>query len=225
MSYFFISRGFAADVKAQAQEEHLKRLKIEKEAIETNLKMLQAQIEPHFLFNTLSNVLSLLDTDTHKGKVMLESLTHYLRTTLSKTRRERSTVGQEIELTREYLNIFKVRMGDRLKVQIDVPAELEKITIPPMLIQPLVENAIQHGIEPNINGGEISIVVVKTDKTLKVIVSDTGLGLAENQDGGVGLKNVRERLLALFEDQGRLTLEENNPTGVNAIIEVPYADD
>jgi sensor histidine kinase YesM len=225
ISYFFISRERIATTEELVQEEKIKRLTSEKRGIEANLRLLQAQIEPHFLFNTLSNILSLLDTDLKKGQSMLMDLTHYLRTSLSKTREGITTLGQELEMIKAYLNIFKVRMEDRLHYKLDVPQSIKDRPFPPMLIQPLVENAIRHGIEPNVEGGTITIRARKNGDVLRVEIADTGTGLHEDGTPGLGLSNVRERLKSLYGDSGRLILEENRPSGLKAIIEVPYVPD
>jgi sensor histidine kinase YesM len=222
ITYFFSSREQIAESQAQIQEEKIKRLTSEKKAAEANLKLLQAQIEPHFLFNTLSNVLSLLDTSPQKGKSMLVDFIQYLRASLSKIREEKATLGQEMEMIQAYLSIFKVRMGDRLHYKIDLPNNLKTISFPPMLIQPLVENAIKHGLEPKVDGGEILIRAIKKDGILHLEVVDTGMGFKAERDSGVGLSNIRERLLSLYGNNGRLVLEENSPRGLKAIIEVPH---
>jgi len=223
ITYFFSSREQIATSQAQALEEKIKRLTSEKKAAEADLKLLQAQIEPHFLFNTLSNIVSLLDSDPEKSRSMLMDFIHYLRTSLSKMREQEATLGQEMEMIRAYLNIFKVRMGDRLRYRIDLHDSLETTVFPPMLIQPLVENAIKHGLEPNIDGGEILIKGVVKDGLLKLAVADTGMGFKTDRQSGMGLSNIRERLLSLYGSRGRLILEEHRPHGLKATIEVPYA--
>ena len=225
ISYFIISRETISATKTLVQEERIKRLISEKKTVESNLRLLQAQIEPHFLFNTLSNIVSLLETDLEKGKYMLEDLIHYLRTSLSKTRSDTTTIGQEMEMIRSYMNIFKVRMGDRLRYQVDVPDSIKDIPFPPMLIQPLVENAIKHGLEPKIEGGEVFIHGEKNEVILRLEIADTGVGFYEESDPGTGLSNIRERLQSIYGDKGRLILEDNRPCGLKAIIEVPYARD
>jgi sensor histidine kinase YesM len=225
ISYFFFSRERIRSTETLVQEEKIKRLTSEKRAVETNLKLLQAQIEPHFLFNTLSNILSLLDTDLNKGKSMLMDLIRYLRTSLSKTRADATTLGQEMEMIKAYLNIFKVRMEGRLRYRIDVPDNIKEFPFPPMLVQPLVENAIKHGIEPKIEGGEVTIQARKNGDIIRVELADTGTGLHEDGDMGFGLSNVRKRLQSLYGDRGQLILEENRPSGLKAIIEVPYVPD
>ena len=222
ITYFFSSRERLAASEIQIQEEKIKRLTSEKKAAEANLKLLQAQIEPHFLFNTLSNVLSLLDTNPQKGKSMLIDFIQYLRASLSKIRQEKATLGQEMEMIQAYLNIFKVRMGDRLNYKIDLADHLHSISFPPMLIQPLVENAVKHGLEPKVDGGEVLVRGVASDGILGLEVVDTGVGFQGERDSGMGLSNIRDRLFSLYGNDGRLRLEENSPHGLKATIEVPY---
>jgi sensor histidine kinase YesM len=221
ITYFFHSRQRMAEAQALFQEERIKRLSLEKEGLESRLRLLQAQVEPHFLFNSLSNILSLLDSDLEKGKEMLSDLIRYLRASLSRTRGTSTTLEQEMELIRAYMNIYKVRMGDRLRYRIEVPEHLKDRPIPPMLVQPLVENAIKHGLEPKIEGGEISILIQEGEDSLRLTVSDTGMGLDEKTAAGIGLSNIRERLQTLFNGRGRLILEENIPSGLKAILEIP----
>ncbi|HUN54413.1 MAG TPA: histidine kinase [Smithella sp.] len=204
--------------------EKIKHAAMEKEYLSANLKMLQAQMEPHFLFNTLSNVLSLIDTQPEKGKSMLLDLTKLLRTTLSRTMPDRTTLAQEISMIEAYLNIQKIRMDSRLHYTIDVPDNIRQYSFPPMLLQPLVENALRHGLEPKEEGGEIIISAEAKDHLLIIKVADTGLGFSDFDKAGVGIANVRERLALLYGDAGRLLLEENKPHGVCAIMEVPLSD-
>ena len=222
ITYFFSSREQIAKSQARIQEEKIKRLTSEKKAAQANLKLLQAQIEPHFLFNTLSNVMSLLDTDPNKGKSMLLDFIQYLRASLSKIREETATLEQELAMIQAYLNIYKVRMGDRLNYKIDLPEHLQSIPFPPMLIQPLVENAIKHGLEPKIDGGDIRIRGIEKDGNLRLEVVDTGIGFSGERAFGVGLANIRQRLTTLYGNRGHLILEENSPQGLKAIIEVPH---
>ncbi len=225
IAYFFITRERLAETKAQLQEERIKRITGEKAAIKADLKRLQAQVEPHFLFNTLSTILSLIDTNPATGKTMLENLTGYLRTSLDRSRKKDSTIGQEMTMIRSYMEIFKLRMGDRFRYRFDIADEARSLPFPPMLIQPLVENALQHGIEPKVDGGQIRIRVSTSEKTIRVVVSDTGIGMPTSAGVGVGLTNIKDRLIALYGDHGKLTLEENHPTGLTAIIEVPHVAD
>lgn len=225
ITIFFISKEKLSIARTMIQEERAKRLSTEKAAIEANLRLLQAQIEPHFLFNTLSNILSLLETDPEKGKSMLLDLMQFLRTSLSKTRKETSTIGQEMELIRAYLNIFKIRMSDRLRFDIDIPEDIKNISFPPMLIQPLIENAVKHGLESAIEGGEILVTGSVSRDNIRIEVKDTGPGFHENSIPGIGIENIKNRLKSLFGDKACLILEENRPSGLKAIIEVPYEKD
>ena len=222
-SFYYFSREEIAATQQLLQQERIQRLTSEKQVVQSQLKMLQAQIEPHFLFNTLSTILSLLDTEVDKGKAMLKDLTRYLRASLAGTRSDWNTLGSEMELISAYLNILKVRMGDRLRVQIELDHALNSTPFAPMLIQPLVENAVIHGLDATIDGGTLAIHAEQEHGIMRITVADTGKGLDANHSQGVGLANIRDRLNVLYSDQGRLILTENQPSGVKAIIEVPYA--
>ena len=156
---------------------------------------------------------------------MLADLIRYLRASLSRTRGKTTTLDQEMELIRAYMNIYRVRMGDRLRYRIEIPDHLKARPFPPMLIQPLVENAIRHGLEPKIEGGEIFILAEEKNDFLRLVVSDNGMGLDEKTTAGIGLSNIRERLQTLFGGRGRLILEDNTPSGLKAILEVPNEKD
>jgi sensor histidine kinase YesM len=224
VSYFFYSKARLNAVREAAEKERANRLAGEKAAIESSLRLLQAQVEPHFLFNTLSNVLSLIDTEPAKGKSMLTDLIRYLRTSLSRTLPHITTLGQEMETIRAYLNIQQIRLGDRLVFTIDVPETLTQHPFPPMLLQPLVENGVKHGLEPKIEGGEISITAAEQGESVRIEVADTGLGFSTFNASGVGIANVKERIKLIYSGKGRLLFEENKPDGVKAIIEVPKGD-
>jgi sensor histidine kinase YesM len=223
ITYFFFSRERISQTEAQLQQEQIKSLTMEKSTLETRLRMLQAQIEPHFLFNTLSNVLSLLESEPAQGKAMLEDLTRYLRSSLSRTRDRMTTLGQELDLIRAYLDIYKVRMGERLRYTIEIPEKLREVPFPPLLVQPLVENALKHGLEPKIEGGEILVKVEDRADGYRLMVADTGSGLQKDAISGIGLANVRERLEALYDGNARLILEDNNPSGLKVTMEIPHA--
>ncbi|QLG89861.1 histidine kinase [Chitinibacter bivalviorum] len=191
------------------------------------LAMLQAQIEPHFLFNTLANVHSLITRDAALAQTMLEHLNQYLRASLSRTRQSQTSLADEIDLVRALLAISQIRLGDRLRYQITIAEGLQHAQLPPLLLQPLVENALEHGIEPAVNGGEISITAQLSDEgaskqLLRLRVSDTGQGLQIGNSDGVGLANVRARLQSLYGDEGRLALYPNAPHGVIAELSLPY---
>jgi two-component sensor histidine kinase len=212
------SRAQAAD--AVAAEEGLKR-----QLAEAQLKTLQAQVEPHFLFNTLASVDYLIDTDPARASKMQKNLIQYLRAAVPQMRQASSTLGQEMALCRSYLEILKVRMEDRLQFAITMPAGLSTAAFPPMMLQTLVENSIKHGLEPKPEGGTLTLNADVVDGNLRVAVSDTGLGFgaAGLGGGGVGLNNVRERLQAVFGARGRLTVEPNSPGGTIATIVIPYS--
>jgi sensor histidine kinase YesM len=221
VSYFFYSRARLRVSQEEIQQEKIKRLSSEKEALEANLKLLQAQVEPHFLFNTLSNILSLIDTNPANGKSMLVDLIHYLRTSLSATFPDLITLDREIGMIKAYLNIQKIRMGERLHFQVELPEAIREHPFPPMLLQPLVENAIKHGLEPKMEGGEIMIHAAEEDDRIRIEIRDTGLGFSSYHGTGVGIGNVKERIQLLYGGKGRFLLEENKPHGVRAIVEVP----
>ena len=221
ISFFFVAREKLAATKTMMQEERIRRLSSEKDALEANIRLLQAQIEPHFLFNTLSNIRSLIDTDSEKAKAMLMDLNRYLRNTLRRTRCDLTTLGQEAEIVEAYLNIFKIRMGDRLRFSVWIPDALRPLPFPPMLLQPLVENAVQHGLEPKVEGGEVVVRGEETNGHVRLTIADTGEGFMGEPSSGVGLANVRDRLRLLYGERARLILEENTPQGLKAVIEVP----
>ena len=221
VSYYFYSRHKISETRTVLQGENILRLQNERQLIEANLKLLQAQIEPHFLFNTLSTVLGLMDSDVASAKRMLDQLTQYLRITLKRTRQSQSTLGEELNLLQIYLDIQSIRMGKRLKYSIDVPDSLKEAVLPPLLLQPLVENSVKHGLEPNVKGGNIVISAYNSNNMLTLEVTDTGIGFSDNGSSGVGLSNVRARLKSLFGDQSSLNIQNNSPTGVIVSFSIP----
>jgi len=204
---------------ATAAEESLKR-----QLVEAQLKMMQAQVEPHFLFNTLASVDYLIETDPPTASKMQKNLIQYLRAALPQMREGSTTLGKEIQLCRSYLEILKFRMEDRLHYTVTVPQGLQSAQFPPMMLQSLIENSIKHGLEPKPEGGAITISADIVDGRLRVTVADTGLGFAAgSQPGtGVGLSNVRERLAALYGGRARLSIDANHPSGTIVTIDVPY---
>lgn len=220
--YFFISRERHFEASHALKESQIKNLDHKKQIAETQLQLLQAQIEPHFLFNSLSNVISLIENEPEHAKQMLESLTRYLRASLSRSHDKNGNLKDELDLIENYLKIIQIRMGDRLHYQINVDPDLLGHIFPLMLLQPLVENAIQHGLEPLAEGGCVTIDINKNANSLKIQIIDNGVGLKGEQLKGYGLLNVRERLKTQFGDKGRLTLGDNSPQGVIVSIEMPY---
>jgi sensor histidine kinase YesM len=209
---------------ARIREQELRRMAAERQLVETQLRMLQAQIEPHFLFNTLAHIITLIGKEPKKAAAMLHHLTETFRVSLHRSRQGASTLGQEIDLLRDYLSIHRMRMGERLRFTFDVPKDLLGLPLPPLLLQPLVENAVMHGIESSVEGGSIAISAERMPEGgVRIVVGDTGKGLSvTSKKGGVGLSNVRERLDALYGSKARLILSENSPCGLQAAIEVPY---
>lgn len=219
--YFFTSWSRIQSAEKAVRDEKIRRLTLEKEAGELSLKILQAQIEPHFLFNTLSHIQTLLDTDLRTGKEMLYNLNSFLRTSLHRTRKPMVTLAQELELIRHYLTIYKIRMGKRLDFSIQDETASQNIAFPPMIIQPLVENAVKHGIEPGVDGGSITITCRREQGRLFISVADTGMGMDDTGiSSGVGIDNVSRRLKTIYGESARLTLQPNSPKGVRAVIEV-----
>jgi signal transduction histidine kinase len=203
------------------------QIQAENRAAEAQLRLLQAQIEPHFLFNTLANVVSLIETDTPRAKAMLESFVDYLRASLAGFGDGRHTVGDEIDLVEAYMRIIKARMEDRLQYEIDVPQGLRSRSLPPLTLQPLVENAIVHGLEPQIAGGTIRIAAALERGSLVLIVEDNGAGIAtaaaptQSAGSGTALANIRERLQQLYGAAAALRLDAVAPHGVRARLAVP----
>lgn len=195
-------------------------------ATEAELRALRAQVNPHFLFNALTTIGYLIQTAPDRAFDTLMRLTALLRGVLRRSEGEFATLGEEIELIESYLNIERARFEDRLRVTIDAPDNLRDLRIPALLVQPLVENAIKHGIEPSAHGGAVTLRARRDDTRLTVEVADTGRGIvgAPSRDGGgVGLANLRERLAALYGSAGRFTLSGLESGGTRAVIEIPIA--
>ncbi len=225
---YYIGRSRRAIEVANVKTKEAEFANVNRQIVEAKLMALQAQVEPHFLYNTLANVQALTEVDPALANKMTGHLIQYLRAALPKMRENISTVGQEMELVTAYLNILKIRMGERLEFSVDIPADCLALPFPPLMLPSLVENAIKHGLEPQREGGRIDVIALKIGEgataKIRLMVKDTGRGLTDapiQAGGGVGLTNVRERLLALFGDAASLTLESNQPKGVIASIEVP----
>lgn len=202
------------------------RLEAEKRrVVEAQLRMLQAQIEPHFLYNTLANAVALITPAPDNARLLLERLIDYLRATLAASRGAETTVRREVDTIKAYLDLMKLRMGERLRYRIEVPDAASSLPLPPMLLQPLVENAINHGLEPKIEGGEIVLAARIEASHLRVSVSDTGAGFQPDArrkpGGGVGLSNLRERIAALYGKDGSLTISEQAAGGVSVVLRIP----
>jgi sensor histidine kinase YesM len=210
-----------AQAASQAHESGLQRIQLERQTSEAHLQTLRAQIEPHFLFNTLANVQRLYHTEPGLGRKMLANFVAYLRAALPEMRRDETTLRQEVDLALAYLNVLQVRMGERLRFRLDVPGDLGALSFPPLALSTLAENAIKHGLNPLPEGGSIEIVARVADRQLKVVVADTGAGLRQASGSGAGLANLRARLAALYGEKARLDIEANAPRGIRATIAVP----
>ena len=216
-------REVAARERAEL-EASVARADREKETAE--LKTLRAQVEPHFLYNTLSNVVSLIEREPKTAKHMTERLIGYLRHTLDASRREHATVGDELEIIADYLEILRIRMGERLWYSLEASDAVRAMPLSPMLLQPLVENAIKHGLEPKIEGGHVAVSARVEDGALRIEIADTGLGFGVATDtggSGSGLANVRARLKALYGDAAKLTIDQlaEPATGTKISLLIP----
>lgn len=214
-------RALQTDAAAHAEERS--QAQLGRDETEQQLALLQAQIEPHFLFNVLGNVRQLYRTQPQAGASAIANLMRYLRAALPQLRSERAQLGNELELVRAYLGLFQVRMGARLSFSIQADQALHGVEFPPMLLITLVENAIKHGLEPNGRGGQVLVRAQRTGQLLEVAVLDDGAGFAAAaSDGtGVGLANVRRQLAARYGSQAHLALGSRSPRGACATIVIP----
>ena len=219
----FAGRAAKGEQRAVIAESRERSESYARQLAEARLMVMRAQVEPHFLFNTLAHVQALQEIDPPQAGHMLERLISYLRAAMPTMRETTSTLGREVEVVTAYLDLLKIRMGDRLNYTISVPHELNNISLPPTMIATLVENAIKHGLEPKREGGTIAIQVRQVGEQIEVLVADNGLGLGGADTGGtgIGLANTRERLKMLYGDTGELVVEPNAPTGVRALLRVP----
>ena len=215
-----------AEAEAQVANAAAERESMQRQLSEAKMQMMQAQVEPHFLFNTLASVEHLIETDPPRASAMQRSLIKYLRAVLPQMRENKltSSLGSEADMVVAYLALLKMRMEERLTIDFDISDGLRSAAFPPMMLQSMVENAIKHGLEGKPEGGYLKVRAEVAHSKLRVIVADDGLGFgAKPSTGtGLGLTNIRERLKLLHGDQASLKIEPNQPSGVIAIIEVPY---
>ena len=215
-SYYFynISKGAYLERQMAEARQHTN---------EARLKLLEAQLEPHMLFNTLANLRVLIATDAPRAQQMLDHMIAYLRATLSASRNTTHTLQAEFDRLRDYLALLNVRMGSRLQYTMDLPAHLTHQCVPTLLLQPLVENAIQHGLEPKVEGGSISVTASEEGGDLVLEVKDTGVGLRGLHAGGTGfgLAQVRERLVTLYGVRGQVELVDNPAGGTRVVVRLP----
>ena len=206
----------------RGEKDAVAQTRTEKELTVAKLNLLHAQVEPHFLYNTLASAQLLTRSDPARADEMLGHLIQYLRRSLPATDEGMSTLGAELERAIAYLEILKIRMGSRLAVQVDIPEALRATPRPPMMLQTLVENAIKHGLEPRTTGGTVWLRARRSDDTVAVTVADDGEGFNAKTSGtGIGLKNVRERLRLMYAGEAALSVVANFPSGVAATLNVP----
>jgi LytS/YehU family sensor histidine kinase len=211
-----------AEQSAEAERIALESARMAQQVAEARLRMLEAQIEPHFLFNTLAHVQRLYETDRANGARMLHSLKEYLGIALPQMRETESTLRREIAHVTAYMNIQGIRMGRRLAYGVAVPEPLQDAPVPPLMLLTLVENAVKHGLAPSRVGGRIDVSAWIADGQLRIQVADTGQGFATSAGGGTGLANIRARLRARFAGAASLQLSLNVPRGVVATLSVPH---
>jgi two-component sensor histidine kinase len=205
-----------AQLQLLAQQEAMAR-----QISESKLRLLQAQIEPHFLFNTLGAVQQLAQIDCPAAADLTANLITFLRASLTEMRNEQVTLASEFQLVQAYLNVMKTRLAHRLEFTLDLPGEFATVKVPGMLLLTLVENAVKHGIEPALQGGTINVRVWQYHAGVQLEVSDSGVGLGVNPTMGVGIANVRERLRLAFGPQATFLLKNNDPHGVRATVNLP----
>nr|WP_219918596.1 histidine kinase [Rhodanobacter sp. PCA2] len=219
-----ISRALARRVAERRRRERQAATQAvtDKELAQARLNLLHAQVEPHFLYNTLASAQYLTRSEPAQADRMLGHLIQYLRHSLPSAEETLSTLGEELERARAYLEILKIRMGARLEMKIEVPDALRAVTLPPMMLQTLVENAIKHGLEPKPGGGTVWIFGRRDGDSVAVTVADDGQGFGPAGGGtGIGLKNVRERLQLVYGPRASLAVVANVPEGVAATLTVP----
>lgn len=211
-----------AMARTQALAFSLERSELERQALDARLHLMQAQVQPHFLFNTLANVRALVSSGSPRAPQVLDSLIAYLRAAVPRLQDPSHTLGQEVQLVRAYLELMQMRMPDRLQYTLQVDAAALRQNCPPTTLLTLVENAVRHGIDPSEEGGRIDIEVSLDERLCRLRVDDTGLGLGTAGGGlGTGLTTLRERLHLAFGGRARLRLEAGPQGGVRAEIELP----
>jgi hypothetical protein len=211
-----------AFAREQALGFDLERSELERQALDARLHLLQAQVAPHFLFNTLANVQALVDAGSPQAPAVLRALIAYLRAAVPRLHEASTTLGHEVDLVQAYLELMHMRMPDRLTYQLQVDDSARALACPPITLLTLVENAVRHGIDPAEDGGRIDIEVRRSGERCLVRVRDTGVGLRAVSRGlGTGLSNLRERLRLIFGDAARLVVSEQPPRGVCAELELP----
>ncbi len=212
-----------AELQAKEATEQADVASLERRLLEARMATLQAQVEPHFLFNTLALIGQLIETDPPQAAKIHQNLIDYLRATLPQMRGSGGgTLGRQVQLSRAYLSIMQARMKERLAVSFEIPDYLEHAPMPPMMLLILIENSIKHGLEPKIEGGRIDVSAELIDGDVHVRVRDNGVGFNLHSDEGVGLSNVRERLRMLYGNRAELVIEAPLDGGAQVTIRLPY---
>jgi sensor histidine kinase YesM len=218
-----VYRSAARTTSTQLVQRQTESATLDAEVKRASLQLLRAQIEPHFLFNTLATVRTLGRIDRCAAIDMLENLMRYLSEALPKLRQEESSLAEELQLVDAYLKIHQIRMGTRLSYELQVPTHLRAERIPTMILLTLVENAVKHGINPTVEGGLIRVTAAREHTSLVLRVADSGQGLAATDGHGMGLANIRRRLTMLYGDQAVLSLARGTSRGVVATVSIPLA--
>ncbi|WP_394781147.1 sensor histidine kinase, partial [Undibacterium sp.] len=215
-----------AEENAKVANAAAERESLLRQVSEAQMQMMQAQVEPHFLFNTLASVEYLIETDPPRAAKMQRSLIQYLRAVLPQMRENASitNLGREADMVKSYLDLLKMRMEERLEVEFIMPEGLRSASFPPMMLQSLVENAIKHGLEVKAEGGTLRFHAEVAHNKLRVSVTDNGLGFGAvpSNGTGLGLQNIRERLKLIYKEKGQMIITPNQPSGVCVTIEIPY---
>jgi signal transduction histidine kinase len=219
--FYFSSRETLAQARARAEA-------AQRQASEARLRLLEAQLEPHMLFNTLANLRVLIAADPPAAQRMLDRLIAFLRATLAASRTGSHSMAAEFERLRDYLELMAIRMGNRLRYRLDLPEELAVVPVPALLLQPLVENAIRHGLEPKVEGGSVTVAARREGDTVRLVVDDDGLGLDASRDArstregsGFGLEQVRERLATAFGPAAHVRAEAGPGGGTRISLTLP----
>lgn len=217
-AYYFTSR-------AQLAQARLAHEEAQRQASEARLRLLESQLEPHMLFNTLANLRALIGTDPARATAMLDRLNDFLRATLAASRTEagtgQHTLRAEFDRLHDYLELMAMRMGPRLRYDLDLPEALAAHPVPPLLLQPLVENCVRHGLEPSVHGGQIHVTARRHGDTLELVVSDTGAGCEPDAPAGFGLTQVRERLATAYAGRARMDWQAQPGAGTRTRLILP----
>ncbi|WMW80180.1 histidine kinase [Undibacterium cyanobacteriorum] len=221
---FVLPEAISAEVQRRTQmalQEEERKHRLQRQLLEAKLAALQGQIEPHFLYNTLANVRALIRQDADASEQMLNHLIAYLRAAMPDLRVPTTSLGQELERAEAYLKIMAIRLGERLQFEIEADAAARACLIPPLSVMTLVENAIEHAIEPQVQGGRIRLQAKIVDTQLQILVQDNGQGLKAELGDGVGLLNLQERLAAMYGDAAQLSFASEAEQGLSVSIMIP----